>query len=97
LLSFAIVYFFESGLFNGLRPIQIKKFSPYCNSRLGLWAKRLKVDFPVLFLSPRGELQECEGQTSRVKRYSTLSVFRKAFALASCASRFLLTFTQGPI
>jgi hypothetical protein len=26
LLSFAYVYFFESGLFNGLRPIQIKKF-----------------------------------------------------------------------
>jgi hypothetical protein len=25
LLSFANVYFFESGLFNGLRPIQIKK------------------------------------------------------------------------
>jgi hypothetical protein len=26
LLSFASVYFFESGLFNGLQPIQIKKF-----------------------------------------------------------------------
>jgi hypothetical protein len=26
LLSFAYVYFLESGLFNGLRPIQIKKF-----------------------------------------------------------------------
>jgi hypothetical protein len=28
LLAFASVYFFESGLFNGLRPIQIKKSFP---------------------------------------------------------------------
>jgi hypothetical protein len=28
LLSFANVYFFESGLFNGLRAIQIKKIFP---------------------------------------------------------------------
>jgi hypothetical protein len=28
LLSFAYIYFFESGLFNGLQPIQIKKSSP---------------------------------------------------------------------
>jgi hypothetical protein len=28
LLSFAYVYFLESGLFNGLRPIQIKNFLP---------------------------------------------------------------------
>jgi hypothetical protein len=28
LLSFTYVYFFESGLFNGLRPIQIKKSFP---------------------------------------------------------------------
>jgi len=32
LLSFAIVYFFESGLFNGLQPIQIKKSSPLLSS-----------------------------------------------------------------
>ena len=36
-LSFASVYFFESSLFNGLRPIQIKKSDP----RLKLCAKRL--------------------------------------------------------
>jgi hypothetical protein len=28
LLSFTNVYFFESGLFNGLRPIQVKKIAP---------------------------------------------------------------------
>jgi hypothetical protein len=28
MLSFANVYFLESGLFNGLQPIQIKKSSP---------------------------------------------------------------------
>jgi hypothetical protein len=27
-LSFPFIYFSESGLFNGLRPIQIKKLSP---------------------------------------------------------------------
>jgi hypothetical protein len=29
LLAFASVYFLESGLFNGLRPIQIKKSYPF--------------------------------------------------------------------
>jgi hypothetical protein len=33
MLSFANVYFLESGLFNGLRPIQIKKFVWYLLSR----------------------------------------------------------------
>jgi hypothetical protein len=32
LLAFTSVYFSESGLFNGLRPIQIKKFLPSFDS-----------------------------------------------------------------
>jgi hypothetical protein len=35
-LAFTSVYFFESRLFNGLRPIQIKKLSWYPFSRRGL-------------------------------------------------------------
>jgi hypothetical protein len=34
-LSFAIAYFFESRLFNGLRPIQIKNFPPAGETRSG--------------------------------------------------------------
>jgi hypothetical protein len=35
LLAFTNVYFSESGLFNGLRPIQIKKFPAFPNSLPG--------------------------------------------------------------
>jgi hypothetical protein len=38
LLSFVFINFYESRLFNGLRPIQIKKFLSCLSSRPGLWA-----------------------------------------------------------
>jgi hypothetical protein len=38
LLAFTNIYFFESGLFNGLRRIQIKKFAPSSGSPRRLWA-----------------------------------------------------------
>jgi hypothetical protein len=39
LLSFPFIYFSESGLFNGLQPIQIKKFSSVSNSPAGRFVR----------------------------------------------------------
>jgi hypothetical protein len=43
LLYFTYVYFFESGLFNGLRPIQIKKFPLF--GRVQKCLKRFRILF----------------------------------------------------
>jgi hypothetical protein len=40
LLSFVFIYFSESGLFNGLRPIQIKFFLPSPKTRSGCRTRR---------------------------------------------------------
>src|ERR1700686_4509938 len=45
MLGFIWFYSSESGLFNGLRRIQIKNFLSRLSSRPGLWAKRLKPHF----------------------------------------------------
>jgi hypothetical protein len=50
LLSFTSVYFFESGLFNGLQPIQIKNFFP-------LWRLALQVAHPLPRPSAGGDIR----------------------------------------
>jgi hypothetical protein len=75
LLSFAYVYFLESGLFNGLRPIQIKKFP---GSGLRLYAARpssLCANVPRLclpFLRPRtrAAAASLDGRVSHRWHYS---------------------------
>jgi hypothetical protein len=51
LLSFTIVYFFESGLFNGLQAIQIKKF-PRVSGSVNFWSA-LVGRLPILLVVRR--------------------------------------------
>ena len=73
MLAFTSVYFFESGLFNGLRPFGVKKFRSRHNSRPGLWANGLKALF-FPFLSPHGSRQ-----TQRLNSASKKDVARIPF------------------
>jgi hypothetical protein len=86
MLAFTRVYFFESRLFNGLRPFGVKKICVLVNSRFRLWAKRLNSN--LLSASSRpGLLQEHEGPISDCERYSTNSVFRKENVWISATAR----------
>src|ERR1700722_16135269 len=70
-------YFFESRLFNGLRPIQINILPSRLNSRLRLCSKRLNSNFPVLFQPPLRVLPDRRVRPRDWERYSTNSVFVK--------------------
>src|ERR1700679_805904 len=48
-LSFPFIYFSESGLFNGLQPIQIKKLLVLFRLRDVLSARLAQTSFPILF------------------------------------------------
>jgi hypothetical protein len=51
-LSFPFIYFSESGLFNGLQPIQIKKLLVLFRLRDVLSARLAQTSFPILFRPP---------------------------------------------
>jgi hypothetical protein len=75
LLSFTYVYFFESGLFNGLRPIQTKKSFPASGF------VRLAQACAVLPLSLRGKAHD----------KAPASIWRAKKTLAQVFSYFRLT------
>jgi hypothetical protein len=54
LLSFANVYFLESGLFNGLQPIQIKKFSSVLRLAPSVVLEDISGGMSFTFLPPTG-------------------------------------------
>jgi hypothetical protein len=72
LLSFTKVYFFESGHFNGLRPIQVKNSLPY----------HLVLKSHNRTLSPAAATAQ-GGSIRRMKRYSTNSDYRKDMVMFS--------------
>jgi hypothetical protein len=73
-LSFAFIYFSESGLFNGLRPIQIRKI----DSRLRLCAECLK---PVPLSRPHAVCLGAGSLPANGKIYSTDFRFPQTIAL----------------
>jgi hypothetical protein len=79
-LSFAFIYFSESGLFNGLRPIQIRKI----DSRLRLCSECLK---PVPLSRPHAVCLGAGSLPANGKIYSTDFRFPQTIALFFCPLR----------
>jgi hypothetical protein len=90
LFSFAADYFFESGLFNGLQPIQIKKSPPFFVSRLRLCQGHFR-RMSFTFLPPIGlRLRLASG-----KACSTDPGFRKEIAHKNPLDRTASTSIRG--
>ena len=93
-LTFASVYFSESGLFNGLRRIQIKKTLPILNSTRRLRAQDRSRTFPSSFiasLSPRRAHGSRAIDLPAIKTYyhKISALAKKLLQEASRASRFV--------
>jgi hypothetical protein len=79
-LGFPWIPLVESGLFNGLQEKKIKKI-PRPLTRVAGCGQTPETQIFLSFSTRRPAFRKhAEGQTPRVKRYSTSSVFRKAFA-----------------
>jgi hypothetical protein len=74
MLAFTSVYFFESGLFNGLRPFGVKKISLSPQLASGVVGERPQSPQFLPFLSPRGSRQ-----TQRLNSASKKDVARIPF------------------
>jgi hypothetical protein len=89
LLAFTIVYFSESGLFNGLRPFAVKKIL----RRLRLCAKRLWLSAPFLPDFPLAAA--LPGQRGSInQKYVKDSDFRQAFVARTSVGRQKIMINQ---
>jgi hypothetical protein len=73
LLAFTSVYFSESGLFNGLRPIQIKKFP----SAISGCARRFEVNFGDVCSLLVGSLSTAGFDPATTNSIAHISIFAK--------------------
>jgi hypothetical protein len=84
LLTFTSVYFSESGLFNELRPIQIKKIP----SAISGCARRFEVNFGDVCFLLVGSLSTAGWDPATANGIARISLFAKIVRLIFCSPQF---------